>query len=312
MIAVVFALILLVIGFCGLIAEKMLIPSDEYSEIPSTTGSFRFFNRYWGWGEQACYSIVFVFSVSQLLLSLEYAQGSVGNHASFSLFMLVVLINSTQPLSSTEVVKYFKTTLCSLILAYSLINCYEEYGLLSLLSIIAAVGSLGCHIVATYFSTFVVLDSPPTAEYTCDLFSYLSFSYLNPILIDPASKKIELDFDEIPGLQPIDTSESSWKIFNEYMKKQTNNGAEKDKLNLIVCILHLIWREWLFQGVFHFIQSSTNFLTPLALQRILLYIAGSPQSEAVMPVSVHVAVALLFVSPLLECISENQIERISG
>lgn len=314
MIAVLVAILLLVVGFCGFVAEKMLLQStDSYAEIPSLDdGGFRLYSRCWGWAEQACDSMIVLLSAYQLVFAFEQEEGSLGNHAFFLLFMFVVLYDSMHPPHQSKTMKAFRSTLSSSILVYSLVNCSEEYCLASLLMVITATFGLSFHVKSSYFNSFKIVSTAPTAEYTCDLFSYISFAYLTPILIDPGCKKTSIDFEDLPGLSDIDSAERSWIIFRDHMNLQTNNGTEKEKLNLILCIFHLIKREWLFQGLFHFVQSCAKFTTPLALQRILLYVSNSPQSEAVLPVSIHVAVLMLFVSPFVESIAENQNERTSG
>ncbi len=74
----------------------------------------------------------------------------------------------------------------------------------------------------------------------------------------------------------------------------------------------LLRREWVYQGLFHGLQSCAKFITPLALQRILLYVSGSPQSESVLPISVHAAVLMLFLCPFVESFGECQTDRIAG
>eukprot|EP01031_Cornospumella_fuschlensis_P029394 gene29394-35482_t len=57
---------------------------------------------------------------------------------------------------------------------------------------------LGASIFVSFFNFYKLLSNPPTPEYTSNLLTYVSFSYLNKILIKPNMKKEAMEFEDVP------------------------------------------------------------------------------------------------------------------
>jgi hypothetical protein len=148
------------------------------------------------------------------------------------------------------------------------------------------------------------------------LFNYLSFSYINDVIAVAASKSA-LELQDVPDLVDADTCGD----IHATMQSETN------------CHKHLKWKVyeitkselWNTQ-IFQLISSSLLYVPPLALKSILAHIdsivsaptpaetisAGSPSSSSKNAItsftfSVPVAVALLFLGPLLKSICDGQI-----
>lgn len=163
-------------------------------------------------------------------------------------------------------------------------------------------------LVAASVCAFVDLSipqiNPPTFEYTCGLFDTLSFSHINKVLIIPGMKKVSFEFDDdVPGLSDLDSSHEVWKRFRKIL-------LSTKELNLWYSLYELVKWEWFAQGFFQFMGSTATYITPLALERILLHVASHGNDEAdvktLVPISVSLAVVLLFVGPVLSCIGDNQ------
>ena len=94
--------------------------------------------------------------------------------------------------------------------------------------------------------------------------------------------------------------------------------------NLLLLVMH----DWIEMGIFQFLNSISTYLAPLALQRVLLYIGEASSSSGgeaaedsvgadgvetegtaqrpLLPMSVEVAVALLFLGPFVQSIVFGQ------
>jgi hypothetical protein len=145
--------------------------------------------------------------------------------------------------------------------------------------------------------------NPPTPEYTCGLLDALSFCHINQNIIIPGMQKASFEFDDVPPLSDADSAHEVWKRFRAIL-------LSSKELNLWSALFQLVKWEWSAQGCFQLLGSTATYITPLALERILLHTANHGRDddavEALIPISVELAVALLFVGPLLASIGDGQ------
>ena len=192
-------------------------------------------------------------------------------------------------------------------------------------------------------------DNPVPIELTCDLYNYLTFSYLNKVLIRPGMQKAALELDDVPELSDADSAQQLWNRFKRILKKNkskrniSDNGSRgssdsssssssssnsnssrggststssdnKDGtlavLNLGYSLYELVKVEWYMHGFFQFLSSLTTFIAPLALERILIHISNGDHDDDsahnVLPITIEVALTLLFIGPLANAIAQNQ------
>jgi len=188
-------------------------------------------------------------------------------------------------------------------------------------------------------------DNPVPVELTCDLYNYLTFSYLNWVLIIPGMKKVALQLDDVPELADADSAQQLWNRFKRILKKNktkstnsgdgisiissnsseigsssngsgssgsgsTKDGAASSVVNLGYSLYELIKVEWYLHGFFQFLSSLTTFIAPLALERILIHISSADHDDDsahnVLPITIEVALTLLFIGPLANAITQNQ------
>ncbi len=146
--------------------------------------------------------------------------------------------------------------------------------------------------------------NPPNAEYSCELLSYVTFSYLNETLIKVARLKKVLQFEDVPKFVDADSSEQIWDRFRLIL------SSYKNQISLPFSLLKLVQCEWATSGVFQFIASWSLYGAPLALERILLHIShrGRDDDEvrAVFPVSIQLAVVILFAGPIIKSVGDSQ------
>ena len=173
----------------------------------------------------------------------------------------------------------------------------------SLLQLIMAVGVLTFGACCAFIDIAYPQVNPPTPEYTCGIFMSLTFSHINANIIFPTMKKIAMEFEDVPRLSDADSSHQVWKRFRGIL-------LTSKELKLWYSLFLLVKWEWFAQGFFQFLGSSSNYITPLALERILLHITNHGRDddsvESLIPISVEVAVVMLFIGPLLSCIGDGQ------
>jgi ABC-type multidrug transport system fused ATPase/permease subunit len=149
---------------------------------------------------------------------------------------------------------------------------------------------------------------PPTAEFKANLLSYVTFSYLND-LIQLAMREESLENTHVPAFSDGDCCEL---MFNRGQFADLG-PVELISKTLLKKLYSLISVDFHRQGFFQFISSSSTFLGPLALQRILLYMSsangtdgGQSKSMPLFPFSANFAVAVLFIAPIARCFSDGQ------
>ncbi len=313
------------------VLERLVRKVDSYDEVSSVEGRYKLHSRYLSWTKQILVLTLLVILIRDCFLPVmtdHVTDMKIIKIVCLILALMLalafdmhgVVINS-QTLTKFWVVVYFG------VLMGSASECIEYTPTASsILSTLLSVVIVALEISTTYYPSVTYVDTPPTAEYTSGLFSYVSFSYLNSILMQPGNLKASLEFSDVPSLQEEDTSEFVWNQFNDLMKAQlaalpvqptdcdanSNSTQQLRRISIFKCLFQLLRREWICQGIFHALQSCAKFTTPLALQRILLFVSGSPQSDSVLPIGVGAAVLMLFVSPFVESFAECQTERIAG
>jgi hypothetical protein len=191
-----------------------------------------------------------------------------------------------------------------LLFIYSLFDLLSNFH--SLVQLLVLVGYSVSTALAG-FNAFIVCyedqSGEPSVEYQTDLRNYLSFSYMNSILFQPALQKGVLKYEDMPPLSDVDASFMVSKQFEQIKKKHPS-------YSLFQTLFQLVKKEWITEGFFQFIASNSIFISPLALEKILIYIKyqGGPQyeHEGLLPVKIWVAVLLLFIGPCLKSIGDGQ------
>lgn len=75
-----------------------------------------------------------------------------------------------------------------------------------------SVGGLFFSVAAAVDNKYIVLENPPTKEYTAELLSYITFSYINKDLINLALSKESLELEDVPNLIDGDSCSSVHKV----------------------------------------------------------------------------------------------------
>ena len=100
---------------------------------------------------------------------------------------------------------------------------YNSYNSLYLYSaVIFALFGMIFSILAVIHRKPIILNNPPTKEFTAGLFSYITFSYINKDLIDVGMSKESLELEDVPNLIDGDTCLS---VYNVSIKTINNNTA---------------------------------------------------------------------------------------
>jgi hypothetical protein len=163
-------------------------------------------------------------------------------------------------------------------------------------------------------SRYEVQHYRPTAEYTCTILDFFSFSYLNGILIQPALKKGSLTMEEVPGFCDKDMADINCHKINKILNSAQSSvdaATGKPKLKLVWHLWCLVWEEWFQQGSFQWLASSAVFLSPLSLEKLLIYVKYQGSSEYLdkgflKHVNIWVIVFLIYLAAVLKSIGDGQ------
>jgi hypothetical protein len=173
----------------------------------------------------------------------------------------------------------------------------------ALVQMLLSLGASAVAALSAYKDVSYPQVNPPTPEYTCGLLDALSFSHINHNIIIPGMQKASFEFNDVPPLSDADSAHEVWKRFRAIL-------LSSKELNLWYALFQLVKWEWAAQGCFQLLGSTATYITPLALERILLHTANHGRDddavEALIPMSIELAVALLFVGPLLASIGDGQ------
>jgi hypothetical protein len=175
----------------------------------------------------------------------------------FKCIWLIPYLTATIALTSIAYQLYFPSKLSSLLLVFS--------------SIFSCIGFI--------FSFLNLFEKPkfqnnePTEEFTCDMLSYTSFSFMNNV-IKVAQTKETLELEDIPEFCDEDT------CIDIYRKVNYSEGDEITFNGILSKLYRVISREFTLQGMFQLLASLTGYLAPLALQGVLLHISSFSTNES--------------------------------
>lgn len=209
----------------------------------------------------------------------------------------------------------------------------HDYNKLYLVSLVSSGMLLFFSLFRCVYCPFKYQHFPPPVEYTSGLIEYVSFAYNNDLIrLGRLFKSLKLD--QVPTLSDADSSKVLSDQLNSILRslpsveappppersaesieegkedKQSNErNTKKESTLLRRSLFLLIWKEWSQQAFFQLIGSVSMFLSPLALETMLLYVKyqGKPQyiEESYLKISIYSAVFLLFLAPFFKSIGDG-------
>ena len=210
----------------------------------------------------------------------------------FSTLMAIIFDNYHMSESKLKVRCWL--ALYFLLLIYTL--WYLQNTWYSILSCICSICILILSILRSTFPFQEYHQNPPNAEYTCNLLSYLSFTFLNENLVQPAVQSKQLEMKNIPNLCDFDTCAYVWNQYQQHYQS---------KASLSWNIFRVVAVQWYIQGFFAFIYSLLIFVPPLALQKLLFYLSEEQLGFSYMSYRIPLLLLFLIICPLLASICEN-------
>lgn len=284
---------------------------DALNSNGSNQASYELRPRLFLWLRQLSLSgflAIYIYSFGRDLLNSDTVNNLGGRYYATHVLYLVALLGTAffdgmNHLANQSARKSWLWLYC-ILFGHSLLNYLLTPTTTQLVLLLLASLTLVFAIVGAVRSDVYPQHVPPTAEYTSSLFHYLTFAYLNAILIVPGMGKLSFDFAaDVPTLSDADAMRCVWGSFRSILLSQK-------ELNLWYSIYQLVKYEWLAQGFFQFCGTSATYITPLALERILLHTShsGSDDDEVkgLIPINIELAVAMLFFGPLLASVCDNQ------
>ena len=143
------------------------------------------------------------------------------------------------------------------------------------------------------------LSNPLTSEYTSNILSYVSFSYLNSTIFATAIKNGALEASEVPELSDFDSTEYLWRQYQKHRRAE---------VSLFWNVLRVVRREWCMQGLFAVCGALGEFISPVALSGVLWHLShedGAEGTPPLVPLSLSVAVAMVGAGPFIAAFFDN-------
>ena len=137
------------------------------------------------------------------------------------------------------------------------------------------------------------------AEYTTNMFGFLTFSFITEPVILAAWRKGSLNLEDLPSLVDHDTCEAVWGLI------------QSARCGLLYRLYIPIISDCALQFLSQLVTSIAKYGTPLALGRIVWYVSnnGSPAKTNIIGFSmpIEVAVFLLFAAPAVSAVADGQL-----
>lgn len=285
-------------------------------------------NRYFVWGRQLSYLLIV------LLLLWKLTQIRVLTLDPIYICALLFSIGYNGEPDDPQHMRWLLFDLSQLLYGCILLFKVTELGL-GFNVIIFCLSVIGCFsaILNVIFKPSYYVHSEPTDEYTCTLFSCLSFSYINECLIVPACRLASFELDFLPSLMDCDTSSLVWRRFQRIyelgadvgddpwdadevglLSSADSGGPRRDRktfADLVAALYLLFQRDIWLSLLFSCLSTCAFFVTPLSVQRIMFYLSHYDPSTGAEDVNasrsgmllgdldVYSAVALMCLCPIV-------------
>lgn len=222
-------------------------------------------------------------------------------------------------------------------LLYSCMCLFQQYGdgyiPLHITVLILSISGFSFSFLDLLWQPEYTSSLPPTVEFTCPLVENLSFSYLNALLIHPARAVRSFGMELVPHFMDVDAARCVWHRFNSQLYDRMTNSFHNDSsdsvggsnesdgrtvrfYDLMCSIFEIIKADIWSSAAFAYIQSFVIFIAPLALQRILDYLATEegvahdlePNVDGYLfsNVGIYTALGLLFGSRFVSAVLQGQ------
>ena len=143
------------------------------------------------------------------------------------------------------------------------------------------------------------LSNPLTSEYTSNVLSYVSFSYLNSTIFATAIKNGALEASDVPELSDFDSTEYLWRKYQRHRRADAS---------LFWNVLRVVRREWCIQGLFALCGAMSEFISPVALSGVLWHLShdgGAEGAPPLIPLNMAIAIAMVGAGPFIAAFFDN-------
>lgn len=283
-----------------------------------TSSKFVYHRRIWSWTKQlsllSCCIIYIIYIYNNIKQDQTKLYSMIPNMIIVIISLLTIYSDGSKQLYNIHN-KFRFIPIYGGVVIFATINYLINSSNLTLSCLLLSIISLILSIITSISPSKSYTIRQTSNEYTSELFNYLTFSYLNDILIKPGQPKLELSFEkDVPTLSDEDSCSFLWDKFNINYGNNINNKQRK----LFLSIFSVIRNEWITHGFFQLVDSVTSYISPLALGVILHYvdmqgeinkhiIHSSYVTGGINDIfSIQLAVLLLFLGPFIKAIVSGQ------
>ena len=283
----------------AIIASTICIVKRYCRTIDNSSKPYILYVRFNIWIRQLCFTSICILYITKFIqLNGEFEDDN--DYLIFGTFVLSLMIDGTNIISNTNLKVLWVVVYASMSLHF--LNLFQNNDTIinyssCILYFVAFISS----IIEVVFQISTIQKLKPTEEFTSNIYSYLTFSFLNELLINPMQKIKNMDLSHVPFLIDEDTAEYGW----EHVKKNLDQ-----KKSLFYSLFLLMKRQWIMQGFFQFLGSTSEVIAPISLEIILSYVKNNGDDDMVSAFPVHLnistAVLLLFFGPIIKAIADSQ------
>ncbi|KAF3445376.1 hypothetical protein FNV43_RR10552 [Rhamnella rubrinervis] len=142
-------------------------------------------------------------------------------------------------------------------------------------------------------------DSTITPYSNAGILSYLTFSWIGPLIA--FGKKKTLDLEDLPQLNPPNTVAGALPNFRNKLESECGTVNRVTTLKLMKALILSSWKEVLFTAILTLLYTVSSYVGPYLIDTFVQYLNGKREfkSEGYMLVSVF------FLAKIVECLSQR-------
>ncbi|XP_042497519.1 ABC transporter C family member 3-like [Macadamia integrifolia] len=138
---------------------------------------------------------------------------------------------------------------------------------------------------------------------TANFFSYLTFSWMSPLLALGYRKT--LDIEDIPQLANCDTANVVFARFRNKLESDGNDigtGGQGSTFKLVKALIFLTWKEILWTALFSMVCILASYVGPYLIDAFVQYLINPHQQKG------YALVFIFFISMLIRCFFERHLQ----
>ncbi|KAM0070293.1 putative ABC-type xenobiotic transporter [Helianthus debilis subsp. tardiflorus] len=111
-----------------------------------------------------------------------------------------------------------------------------------------------------------------TPSETGNIFSLLTFSWINPLISIGYKKR--LDLEDVPQLDSLNSARRSFSVLRNEIETDKRKSSEMNTVSLVKAVVLTTWKDIVITGVLSFVSALASYVGPFLIDTLVKYLNG--------------------------------------